>query len=167
MEASLSLDSGGNQVEAVRPRVPVQSGSKVEWEGLQKFVTEDIEIFAVDLSLDVLRLQMSELGVQRIVVPKQTDCHVQTAEHTFGMGLEFGGIHIVTTDSGKQAPGSWIVSEKVVEESDGEVNSMGARSKRFRPLVLDLETLQNRTVGTDVPDRARKNCSDQQELHGC
>jgi hypothetical protein len=27
--------------------------------------------------------------------------------------------------------------------------------------------LQNRTVGTDVPDRARKNCSDQQELHGC
>ena len=49
-----------------------------------------IEIFSFNLSFDVLRLQVSQLGVQRFVVPKQTDGHVQTAEHTFGMGLKFG-----------------------------------------------------------------------------
>ena len=73
-----------------------------------------IVVSGSDATAGVLLGKVSELGVQDVFVIEESDAHVESTEHTHGVGTELSSVDVVSAHTGEHVTGSRSETEDPV-----------------------------------------------------
>ena len=75
------------------------------------------EVERIEPSRIMLRLQMFEIGIERLRVVEHGDDAIEASDHSGDVGFELWRLHLFGFDAIEQFTGVWRVVEDAVEEA--------------------------------------------------
>lgn len=161
----MAADGVGDDVVASLPRLSIVAATELGGKNVAEGRSENGEVAVRNVPLNVLLVQMVELGLQRFGLVEHVDGDVETGEHALGVSDELGRGRVVAANAREQRAGFRCLREDRSPESLSKVLAVGSGAVGATPLRLDLQPRQRVALGGTRHGHARSKNQHNGGLH--